>query len=291
MANAAAESPDAMHGRDLYARATIEVTARDKDAIAALKAHVPQGARVHVTYLANGRLEETVQQAAALAAAGFEPIPHVAARSMTSQGELNDYLARLVGEAGARRVLLIAGDVPHARGPFAASIDVLRSGALQAAGIANVAFATHPEGHPVMPDAAMESALLEKCAYAAANGLEAELVSQFCFEATPILDHIARLRKLGIAAPVRIGAAAPTSPARLMKFAMRCGVGPSLRALTSHPARVSKLMDVAGPEGLIADLARGFAARPLGDIAGMHFFVFGGIERAVSWLQSKRAAV
>jgi methylenetetrahydrofolate reductase (NADH) len=280
----------ATRSESLIARSTIEVTARETDAAAVLKDHLPSGSRVHVTYLSNGNLAETVAQAAALAAAGFEPIPHLAARSMLSLGELNDYVARIVGEAGASRVLLIGGDLPRPRGPFAASLDVLRTGTLEGGGIKGVGFASHPEGHPAAPAGVIEAALSDKLAYASANGLEADIVTQFCFEAPPVIDHIARLRRIGVTAPVRIGVAAPTNAALMARFAVRCGVGPSLRAL-GQSARFGRLVDVAGPEALIADLALGLSGQAPGSIAGLHFFVFGGIRKAAAWLQTQRGLV
>lgn len=275
-------------GGDLIDRSTIEVTARDKEAATVLAEYLPRGALVHVTYLSNGNLTETIAQSAALARAGLEPIPHVAARGLSSHEELTDYVARIVGEAGASRVLLIGGDLQQPRGPFADSLEVLRTGALEKGGIVGVGFASHPEGHPVTSAAVMEAALADKLAYAAANGIETEIVTQFCFEAAPVVDHVARLRRIGVSTPVRIGVAAPTSAALLMKFALRCGVGPSLHALSAQSARLSRLAEVAGPEQLIADLSAGLSGDASGRIAGLHFFVFGGVRKAAAWLQGQR---
>lgn len=271
----------------LMAGASLEVTARDTDASAQLRDHLRAGSRVHVTFLPNGGAAETIAQARALREAGFEPVPHVAARSLSDGGALDDYLARLAGEAGVSGALLVAGDLPRPRGPYASTLDMLRTGAFEARGFRRVAFAGHPEGHPVVAGPVMDAALAEKLDYAAAHGLEAEIITQFCFEAGPILDFIARLRGRGIETPVRIGAAAPTDAARLMKFAVRCGVGPSLRAL-SAPSRIGQLLRAIGPEALIDDLAAGLAHRDSGAIAGMHFFVFGGVARAAEWFAARR---
>jgi methylenetetrahydrofolate reductase (NADPH) len=279
----------AQNAESLIANATLEVTVRDKDAASVLGERLPRGAAVHVTYLANSAYLETVAQAAALARAGFEPIPHLAARSFRSRAELSDYVARLVGEAGATRLLLVAGDLDPPRGPFAASLDVLHTGLLESQGVRGVSFAVHPEGHPRVSSPAMEQALLSKLAYAAQHGLEAELVSQFCFEAAPILNCIRKLRQHGIVTPVRIGAAAPTNAARMLKFALRCGVGPSLRALERHAARFGDVLAASGPEDLVAELAQGLDADD--GVGGMHFFVFGGVKQAADWLQQWRRAL
>lgn len=272
----------------LFAQASIEVLARDRSAPAMLREHLPRGTRVHVTFLTNAGHRETVAQAAALTLAGFEPIPHLAARSIVNETMLNDFLSRAVGEAGVKRVLLIAGDLQQPLGPYASSLDILAAGSLTKHGLQGVAFAGHPEGHPQAPRDVMEQALREKLASAAAQGLAPEIVTQFAFEASPIVSYIARLRELGVAAPVRIGAAAPTSTARLLGFAARCGVGASVRALVRQGGRTAGL--IAGPERMFADLADALALRDLGPISGAHFFVFGGAGKAAAWLRAEQEA-
>jgi methylenetetrahydrofolate reductase (NADPH) len=90
---------------------------------------------------------------------------------------------------------------------------------------------------------------------------------------------------------VRIGAAAPTNTLRMMKFALRCGIGPSLRALDQHAARFGEVLANAGPEALVADLAEGLGAEDMGAALGMHFFVFGGVKQSAEWLTQWREAL
>lgn len=264
---------------------------RDRDSANVLSGRIPRGARVHITHLPNDSYLDIVAQAKALAGNDFEPIPHIAVRSLRSGAELDDYLARMLGEAGVTRVLLIAGDLDPPRGPFTASLDALKTGLFETRGIRGVSFAIHPEGHPSQPAAAMRKALADKIAFAAHHGLDAEIVSQFCFEATPILECIRDLRRSGITAPVRIGAAAPTNTMRMMKFALRCGVGPSLRALEKHAGRFGKALVSAGPEELVAELTDALAGENFGSVAGMHFFVFGGVRQSAEWLQQWRGTL
>lgn len=275
----------------LVTDASLEVTVRDKDAARILSDRLPAAARVHVTYLANAPYSDTIAQSKSLAQAGFEPIPHLAARSLRDDVELSDYLARLASEAGATRVLLVAGDLEAPRGPFASSLDVLKTGRLENSGIRGVAFAAHPERHPSVADAVMAQALADKVAYATQHGLEAEIVTQFCFEVAPILRCLRSLRANGVDAPVRIGAAAPADALRMMKFALRCGIGPSLRALERNSARLGGVLGAAGPESLVEELAQALAGEDFGAVGGMHFFVFGGVERSADWLASWRGAL
>ncbi|NOJ43464.1 hypothetical protein [Bradyrhizobium australiense] len=68
---------------------------------------------------------------------------------MVSREALNNFLTRARGEADFSRIVLIAGDVAAARGPFKSTRNVAASGLLDAHSIASVSVAGHPEGIPI----------------------------------------------------------------------------------------------------------------------------------------------
>ena len=70
-----------------------------------------------ITFLPGDNYRHNVETASALHRAGYNPVPHIAAREMTSHDALDDFLARLRGEADVSRVLLISGDTALAREP------------------------------------------------------------------------------------------------------------------------------------------------------------------------------
>jgi methylenetetrahydrofolate reductase (NADPH) len=267
----------------LLERPSIEVLPRDEAALTALKDAMPAGTEVFVTFLPQETVLRTVEICARLNAAGFTPVPHVAARGFPSVDVLDDYLAR-ARDAGVKSVLVIAGDIDSPRGPFSQSLELLGTGLLQKHGIRSVAFAGHPEGHPKATDAIMDQALRDKLGYAHANGLTPRIVTQFCFEAAPILSWLARIRGAGIDAPVRVGVAGPAGVATLMKYAMRCGVGNSLRALKTQASRLGALIGDTGPDQVVRDLAA--ANPPPANIAGLHLFPFGGVAKTGNWLRT-----
>ena len=90
-------------------------------------------------------------------------------------------------------VLIIGGDDSPV-GPFRASLDLLATGVVERHGISHVAFAGYPEGHPTIDRRALDAALQAKVALARQRGLDVSLVTQFGFEAAPILRWIASLR-------------------------------------------------------------------------------------------------
>lgn len=271
--------------RALVGAFSTEITARDKRALAACKDHLDPGTTVHVAWIPGDDVPPIVGALTALRRDGFNPVPHVAARQLASAAVLEDYIARAVGEAGVDELLVIGGDAQKPAGPFAAAMDVLRTGIVERHPIARVGIAGHPEGSPRVGPIELDAALREKTHYAAHSKARFHAVTQFCFEVDPILGWIAELRNAGIALPVRVGVAGPASVATLVKFALRCGVGNSIRALNLRGAAIARLLGESDPGPLLIALHRFAAADPALGVIGFHFFPFGGIARLASWLE------
>ena len=153
-----------------------------------------------------------------------------------------------------------------------------------------LSLAGHPEGGSYLARDAGFDVLARKVAAARRHGLAPCIVTQFCFEAAPILAYLGDLQKHGVTAPVRIGLAGPATPATLLKFALRCGVGNSLRALRSGIGRFGRLLTDAGPDDVLEGLAKGFSALPKGQVEGVHFFAFGGMRKTGEWLAAHGGA-
>ncbi|HYC15078.1 MAG TPA: methylenetetrahydrofolate reductase, partial [Stellaceae bacterium] len=186
----------------LVAGASLETAARRPADIDAYRGQIDAGSDVYVNHLAGESYHEVIAVAARLARTGFNPVPHLGARNFTGFTQLRDCIERLAGEAGVRQVLAIAGDVARPAGPYASSLDLLATGLLQRNGILRVGIAGYPEQHARIGNDALSEALRAKVALARENGIELYLVTQFCFEAGPILAWIARLRASGIGLPV-----------------------------------------------------------------------------------------
>ena len=114
-------------------------------------------------------------------------------------------------------------------------------------------------------------------------GVRVDLVSQLCFESALFSHGSRELEAHGLDLPVNIGLAGPASPATLAKFALRCGVGASLRSLRDHIGRFGRLLMEDGPDDVLRGLwtSPSIAKMP---IAGLHFFPFGGLRKTSQWL-------
>lgn len=261
---------------------SIEAT-RPKPADAeALRALAPAGTAVYLSAIPTRPLSEIAEAAKLVRAAGFEPVPHLAARSIPSVQALDDLLARVTREAGVRRVLVIGGDTDPAAGPFHGSIEVIESGLLSRHGITEIGVAGHPDGHPRLGDHLLDRIILAKAEAAQGMGLRLHIVTQFCFDAAPVLKWLARIRELGIDTPVRVGLAGPTSLTALMGYARRCGVRASTGALARNAGLVKNMLGGTAPDAILRALAEANRDGALGDVAP-HFFSFGGVPATVRW--------
>jgi methylenetetrahydrofolate reductase (NADPH) len=265
---------------------SIEATRPTPADFAALNAVQPRPRWIYLAAIPTRPLAELVEYAAATRAAGFEPVPHLAVRNLPSRAALDDLLSRLVGEAGIKRALVIAGDADRAQGPYASALEAIESGLLQRHGIVEIGIAGHPEGHPRVSVEVLDRALTAKIDAAEQTGLEVHIVTQFGFSAAAIESWILRMRDLGIEVPIRIGMAGPTSLATLLRYAKRCGVMASAQGLTRQGGLIKHLVGTSAPDGVVRPLAE--AAGRLGKVSA-HFFSFGGVGATARWAAAAAA--
>ncbi|HEX7606700.1 MAG TPA: methylenetetrahydrofolate reductase [Usitatibacter sp.] len=269
----------------LAQRASVETTWRDIGRLKACQPHLARGALAYVSFIPGQTWRETISACVAVRAAGFEPVPHIPARELASAEALDNLMAQLAARVGVRRVLLVGGDRGVPAGPFAQSLDVMRSGMLARNGIREVAVAAHPEGHPRIAEAELRRAEEQKIAYAEQQGIELTFVTQFCFEAVPFLAWARELRARAVHVRIVAGLAGPASLATLFKYALRCGVGPSVRALGARPGTLAGLIGDRGPESVVRTIALS-AAEPGIEPVGIHLYSFGGLARTCAWIDA-----
>lgn len=267
----------------MLASASVEISSSGQQ-LADLRDHFAQGIDVSITFLPGDNYLHNVETAAVLRRAGFNPVPHIAAREIHSRAALDDFFRRLRGEADVARILLVAGDVAIAKGPFKSSRDVATSGLVEAHGFSRLSIAGHPEGHPYLDAAQAVKALAAWRQWGGERQIGIDLVTQFCFETAPILNWLGELKVAAVDLPVIVGLAGPASPATLMKFALRCGIGNSIRAVRNQIGRYGRLLTETGPD----EVLRGLEAAPdvtISQIRGFHVFPFGGLRKAARWLR------
>jgi methylenetetrahydrofolate reductase (NADPH) len=261
---------------------SLEATRPTAEDVVALKASAPAGTPVYLSAVLTRPQEDVVAQAACVRAAGLEPVPHLAVRNFANAESLRRFLDRLTVEAGVRRLLVIAGDRAEPAGPFHGALEAIDSGLITRGGIAEIGISGYPDGHPRIADHELDRLLAAKLEAASGTGVKLHIVTQFCLDAAPVLSWIARLRDLGIDAPVRIGLAGPTNLATLLRYARRCGVRASAQGLARNAGLMKGLLGTSAPDKIVRALAEANAGGRLGDVAP-HLFSFGGIGATARW--------
>lgn len=266
---------------------SIEVMPRTAEKVENFRALLPEGTRVYIAHIEGTPIEDMVKTAKRLAAEGYPVMPHFPARIIKASATLADWISRYQGEAGVDQALLLAGSVAEPHGDFHCSMQLIETGLFDKAGFKRLHVAGHPEGNKdIDPDGStknVDDALRWKQQFSERTDAEMALATQFAFEAKPIIAWADGLKAVGINLPIHIGIAGPAKLQTLIKFAIACGVGPSLKMLQKRAMDVSKLLMPYEPTEMIWTLAAHKAANPDFNITNVHIFPLGGIKTSANW--------
>lgn len=264
---------------------SIEVMPRTAEKVEDFRALLPKGTRVYIAHIDGTPIEEMVATAKRIHAEGFPVMPHFPARIIKDKAMLADWIARYKGEADIKQALLLGGGISTPHGDFDNSMQLIETGLFD--GFDRLHVAGHPEGNKdIDPDGSDKNvleALRWKDAFSNRTDAKMAMATQFCFEAKPVIAWVNRLNAEGIKMPVHIGVAGPAKLQTLIKFAIACGVGPSLKVLQKRAMDVTKLLLPYEPNDFVAELAAHKAANPDFGIESVHFFPLGGIKTNATW--------
>lgn len=262
---------------------TVEATPREISRGGGFAQCLQPGTRVYVPWLQDWDYDQSVAACRTLRDAGMIPVPHLAVRGLKSAAQLETVLKRFRDEADADELLLLGGGLPEPAGPFDRTMQVLETGMIPEFGVRRVGVAGHPEGSPDIPDGELARALQEKNAFAGATGLELRIVTQFFFDAAPMVEWERSIRARGNKLPISAGLHGLASVTTLIRYAKACGVGKSLGAFMRNQGSVMKIASAKAPDGLVVELARSRLRDPDSLLQGCHFFPFGSVERTARW--------
>ncbi|MBO0765610.1 MAG: methylenetetrahydrofolate reductase [Hyphomicrobiaceae bacterium] len=269
---------------------SIEMTAKDGDALREARDLIPQGTSVSITFLAGETAPARVAAAKQVRSYGFHPKPHISARRLTSAEELEAFLADLACQAQIDRAFVVAGDLGTPAGPYFDALAVIKSGLLGRYGVRHVGISGYPEGHPDFSEEKLWQALSDKQQALTDLGHSYDIVTQFGFDAKPVLDWLSKLRDSGIAAPVRVGVPGPASVKTLLRFAARCGVAASASVMAKYGVSITQLVMTAGPNAFITELAGSLDPGKHGEVF-LHFYPFGGLAKTARWVHDFSAGL
>lgn len=279
----------ALHERlsELLAAGSLEMSPRELHRAREAAALLPANTCVYIPSLPGLPLSRTLEAVAALRAAGLDPVPHVSARRILDRNEFKDFLKQATSSHGVHRVLLIGGDEPRPKGPFQDSLQLLEEGLIAECGVREIGIGGYPEGHPRIPPSVLSEALNRKKSVAREQQLGVYVVTQFCFSPQRVVDYCAGLARTHPDLPVYAGIAGPTDPVALARYAQRCGVSVSLRALRNLGTGIARLVTHTDPRDHVVAIARYARSREPSNVVGVHLYSFGGAERTAAWMREQ----
>jgi methylenetetrahydrofolate reductase (NADPH) len=270
---------------------SIEVMPRTAEKIDDFRTLLPKGTRVYIAHIEGTPITDMVATSARVVAEGYDAMPHFPARIIKDRATLGAWVARY-RDVGIHQALLLAGGVAAPHGDYHCSMQLLESGAFD--GFDRLHVAGHPEGNrdidPDGSDRMVMQAARWKSAFAERTDAQIAMTTQFCFDAAPVIAWVDRLAAEGVKLPVHIGVAGPAKLQTLIKFAIACGVGPSMKVLQQRAMDVTKLLLPYTPTDVISALSAHKAANPAFGIEQVHFFPLGGIKANAEWVQNHGGA-
>jgi methylenetetrahydrofolate reductase (NADPH) len=269
---------------------SLEMTGKDVPGLLEAKHAIPPGTKINVTFLGNEDLDMRVTASKAVLEAGFIPVPHISARRLASQDQLEEFLGRLQEVGATEHVFAVGGDPAEPEGPYPDSLSVIRSGLLQKHGVREVSIAGYPEGHPDISSEVLWRHLEDKSAALEEQGLDAVVLTQFAFDTDPVMAWIDQVRARGIDTQIRIGTPGPAGIKRLLGFARRFGIGANAMIVKKYGFSLTNLMGTAGPDQFVTDLAGLLAQDASSGSVKLHFYTFGGLLATSEWARQYAAA-
>lgn len=268
---------------------SLEMTGKDVPGLLEAQSAIPQGTRINVTFLGNEDLEMRVTAAKAVKDAGFIPVPHVSARRLASQAQLEEFLTALQEVGASKHVFVVGGDPATPEGPYDSSLDVIRTGLLAQYGVEEVSIAGYPEGHPDISNELLWEHLTAKAASLKEQGLGSVILTQFGFDTAPVMEWIDAVRDKGVDSTIRIGTPGPAGIKRLLNFARRFGIGANAMIVKKYGFSLTNLMGTAGPDRFIDDLSALVAQDEKAGEVGIHLYTFGGLKATADWAATYRS--
>lgn len=268
---------------ELVSNYSLEMTGKDVPGLTEAKDSIPAGTKINVTFLGNEDLDMRVTASKAVRDMGFIPVPHISARRLSSQDQLEEFLGRLQEVGATESVFAVGGDPAEPEGPYPDSLSVIQTGLLQKYGVKEVSIAGYPEGHPDIAKDVLWRHLEDKSAALKEQGLDATILTQFAFDTDPVIDWVKGVRERGIESTIRIGTPGPAGIKRLINFARRFGVGANAMIVKKYGFSLTNLMGTAGPDKFVTDLSALLAEDPASGEVKLHFYTFGGLKATADW--------
>jgi methylenetetrahydrofolate reductase (NADPH) len=266
---------------------SIEVMPRTAEKIDDFEAILPLGTNIYIAHLEGTEIDAMISTAERLTKLKFNVVPHFPARLIEDKRVLEGWINKYI-DIGVNKALLLAGSPTLPIGQFQSSMDLLSTGLFDKHNFSEIFCAGHPEGNSDIDISGSDSNLMEaikwKKEFSERTQIKISLTTQFCFEIDPIRAWEKRLYEESINLPINIGVAGPAKLQTMIKFALLCGVGPSIKVLEKRAKDLTKLILPYTPRQFLSELTVYKEENIQSNIGSIHFFPLGGIKKTTEFL-------
>jgi methylenetetrahydrofolate reductase (NADPH) len=246
---------------------------------------VNKESNIYVTYLPDEDMNKVIDTAKKLTLEGYNVIPHLPARTIVNNAELEKYIKSLSEESGCSKILVIGGG-GNQKGNITSSIEILETDLLSKYNFEEVGLAGHPEGNPDVKQLDLDNAIIQKNQFSKKADFKMYLATQFFFEAKSLEEWELHLETLNNKLEIHAGIPGPATLKTLLSYATSCGIGNSIKFLSKQALNITKLATTRSPDKLIYDLACYQIENPDTKLKKIHFYAFGGIKKTSDWLKA-----
>ena len=247
--------------------------------------HLPDNATIAITTSPQLGIETTVDRTEEAAAAGYDVVPHVAARYVEDRDQLRE-IARRLTDAGVTDIFVPGGDREEPAGAFDSAHDLLVALDEMPYEFEEVGITGYPEGHDFLDDDTLADAMAQKASYAT------YIVTQICYDPDAVIEWVEDIRDHGVDLPVEVGIPGVMNYKRLMSISQKVGVGDSVKFLKKTTGVLGFVKQLVGSRGNYEpdELVDGLAPHvndPAYDIRGLHVYTFNQTPDTEAWRRGR----
>ncbi|WP_420182937.1 methylenetetrahydrofolate reductase (plasmid) [Haloarcula sp. KBTZ06] len=247
--------------------------------------HLPDNATIAITTSPQLGIEKTVEKTEEAAEMGFDVVPHIAARYVEDQEQL-EAIAERLEQAGITDIFVPGGDREEPAGEYESAHDLLEALAETEYSFEEVGITGYPEGHDFIDDETLAESMAQKAPYAT------YIVTQLCYDPDAVLEWVEGIRARGIELPVEVGIPGVMNYQRLMQISQKVGVGDSIKFLRKTTGILGFVKQLVGSRGTYEpdELIDGLAPY-VGDdeynIRGVHIYTFNQTPDTEKWRHNR----
>ena len=229
---------------------------------------------VYVAFIPGDPVENIISCCEKLVNKGFSVIPHLPARNIKDENELENFLFQL-NKLNVKKILAIGGSSSEKKPTFSSTYEIFETGIFENFDFDQINIAGHPEGNPF--DEKPDENLKKKLDWIVKKNYNCNIVTQWTFDTEQTNIWLEKINKdisnISNNTEIHIGIAGPAKFTTLLKYAKVCGVSASSIVAKNKGLGLTKLLR-HNPKDIIKSLV---------GYDNLHFFPFGGINELIEW--------